>query len=141
MSRLRVIEYVRGGNGVWALPRPVVDATAARFADVEFRSPADRAEAERELPEADVVLGRAVRRENFPSCRRLRWVHLTAAGVGSMLFPELIESAVTVTNSRGLHAVSMAEHAFGLMLSLVRKIHLARDAQQEAHWTQTEQWA
>ncbi len=141
MSRLRVIEFIRGGDGVWALPRPIVDATAARFPEVEFRSPADRAGADRELPEADVVLGWAVQRENFPICQKLRWVHLTAAGVGTVLFPELVASDVIVTNARGLHAVSMAEHAFGLMLALVRKLHLARDAQREARWIQVEQWA
>ena len=64
MSRLRVIESVRGNDGVWTLPRPIVDGTAARFPEVEFRSPHGRAEAERELPEADVVLGWAVRQEN-----------------------------------------------------------------------------
>jgi phosphoglycerate dehydrogenase-like enzyme len=141
MSRLRVIEFVRGGGGVWSLPRPIVDATAARFPEAEFRSPDDRDAAERELPDADVVLGWAVRQENFAVCRKLRWIHLTAAGVGTMLFPELVASDVIVTNARGLHAASMAEHAFGLMLALVRKIHLARDAQREARWTQMEQWA
>lgn len=140
MARLCVVEFVRGGDGVWSLPRPIVDATASRFPEVEFRSPADRAAAERDLTDADVVLGWAVRRENFSRCPRLRWIHLTAAGVGSILFPELVASDVVVTNSRGLHATSIAEHAFGLMLALVRKIHLSRDAQREARWTQDEQW-
>ena len=140
MSRLRVVEFVRSTDGAWSLPRPVVAATAAQFPDVEFSSPPDRAAAERELPEADVVLGWAVRRENFATCERLRWVHLTAAGVGSVLFPELAASDVILTNSRGLHAVSIAEHVLGVMLALVRNLHLARDAQREKRWTQDQMW-
>jgi D-2-hydroxyacid dehydrogenase (NADP+) len=56
------------------------------------------------------------------------------------LFPELVESPVVVTNARGLHAVPMAEHLLGLMLSLVRKLHLARDHQRAGHWGQEALW-
>jgi phosphoglycerate dehydrogenase-like enzyme len=138
---LRVLEYVRYDDGVWNLPRVHVDALAAEFPDVRFDTPSDRAEADRMLPEADVVLGWAVRRANFESAARLRWIQLTAAGVGGVLFPELVESPVIVTNARGLHAVSMAEHALGVMLMFARKLHLARDAQTRRHWSQDEQWS
>jgi len=57
MSRLRVVEFVRGGDGVWSLPGPIVAATAARFPEVEFRSPIDRDAAERKLPGTDMVIG------------------------------------------------------------------------------------
>jgi phosphoglycerate dehydrogenase-like enzyme len=72
---------------------------------------------------------------------RLRWIQVTAAGVTGMLFPELIESAIIVTNGRGLHAVSMAEHTLGVILAFVRKLHLARDAQRERRWKQSELYA
>ena len=141
VAPLRVLEFVRWHDGVWNLPRVHLDALAAEFPSVRFDSPRDRAEADRLLPEADVVLGWAVRRENFASAARLRWIQLTAAGVGSQLFPELVESPVVLTNARGLHAVSMAEHALGVMLAFARKLHLARDAQALRHWAQERQWA
>ena len=56
------------------------------------------------------------------------------------MFPELVDSEVIVTNSRGLHADSMAEHALGLLLAFARKLHLARDAQRDRRWTDIEQW-
>jgi phosphoglycerate dehydrogenase-like enzyme len=34
----------------------------------------------------------------------------------------------------------MAEHALGLLLSFARKLHLARDAQRDRRWAQTEHW-
>jgi phosphoglycerate dehydrogenase-like enzyme len=137
---LSVLEFVRYDDGVWNLPRAHADALAAEFPSVRFDSPVDRAEADRLLPEADIVLGWGVRRANFASAARLRWIQLTAAGVGGVLFPELVESPVIVTNARGLHAVSMAEHALGVMLMFARKLHLARDAQSRHHWSQEEQW-
>jgi len=141
MAPLRVLEFVRYDDGVWNLPRVHVDRLAAEFPGVRFDSPADRAECDRLLPEADIVLGWGVRRANFASASRLKWIQLTAAGVGGTLFPEMVESPIIVTNARGVHAVSMAEHALGVMLMLARKLHLARDAQRRGHWSQEEQWA
>jgi len=140
VTPLRVLEFVRWEKSVWNLPQVHVDALAARFPTVRFDSPRDRAEVDRVLPEADIVLGWAVRRENFARATRLRWIQLTAAGVGPMLFPEMIESPVVLTNAHGLHAVSMAEHALGVMLAFARKLHVARDAQARATWEQDAQF-
>jgi phosphoglycerate dehydrogenase-like enzyme len=140
MAALRVLEFVRYDDGVWNLPHTEMERLATQFPDVRFDSPADRDENDRLLPEVDIVLGWGVRRSNFASAKRLRWVQLTAAGVGGLLFPEMVESPVIVTNARGLHATSMAEHALGVMLALARKLHLARDAQKHSHWSQKEQW-
>jgi phosphoglycerate dehydrogenase-like enzyme len=133
-----VLEFIRDPRGVWSLPPALVDGLRRDFPAVRFLSPRDREAAREQLPEADVVLGWAVTADNFALARRLRWVHLTAAGVGAALFPALIESDVVLTNARGLHAVAMAEHAIGLMLSFARKLHLARDAQRERRWIQRE---
>lgn len=137
MEGLRVLEYIRSSDPVWNLPRPLVDDLRRRFPDVTFVSPATRDEADRMLPEVEVVLGWAVRPENFTRAARLRWIQVTAASVAGLLFPALVESPVLVTNGRGLHAVSMAEHTLGVLLSFARKLHLARDAQREGRWDQT----
>jgi phosphoglycerate dehydrogenase-like enzyme len=135
-----VIEYVRDDEGVWTLPRPLVEALARRFPAVRFESPADRAAAERLLPAAEVVFGGLLDADNFARARRLRWVHAPAAGVASLLFPALVGSEVVLTNARGLHAVSMAEHALGLLLTFARKLHLARDLQRAHRWGQVALW-
>jgi phosphoglycerate dehydrogenase-like enzyme len=133
-----VLEFVRDPARVWNLPRGQLDDLARRFPGVRFVSPADQEGADRALPEADVVLGWAVRPHNFERARRLRWIQVTAASVSALLFPALVESDVVVTNGRGLHAVAMAEHALGVMLTFARKLHLARDAQQRRRWLQRE---
>ncbi len=140
VTRLTVLEFMRGDEAVWNLPPRLVGELARRFPDVRFESPAGRGEAEALLGGVEVVYGPLLRPENFHLARRLRWVHMSAAGVGSVLFPELVESDVVLTNGRGLHAVSMAEHALGLMLSIARKLHLARDLQQRRQWGQLDLW-
>ncbi len=138
MPALTVLEYIRSADGVWSLPDRYLDYLREGFPDVRFLTPANRAEADHAIAEADIVLGWAVTRENFAHARRLHWIQVMAAGLGNLLFPELVESDVVVTNGRGLHAVSMAEHTIGVMLSFVRKLHLSRDAQREGRWTQAE---
>ena len=140
MTALRVLEWVRHKEGIWNLPRSEVQRLAKDFPEVSFDAPATREEADALLPEADVVLGFAARPEVFPTARRLRWIHSTAAGVEGILSPELIESDVVLTCSRGLHAQSIAEHALGVMLAFARQLHHSRDAQRERRWTQHEQW-
>lgn len=140
MDRVRVLEWVRDTSGVWEMPRGLAAELERTVPGVEVVSPESRDEADAQLADVDVILGFAARAANFERAKRLRWIHSTAAGVAGMLFPALVESDVVVTNSRGLHADSMAEHALGLMLAFTRKLHLARDAQREKRWTLDEQW-
>lgn len=138
MSALTVLESVRDPSGIWDLPPERLAETAARFPGVRFVRAASAEHAAEVLPQADVVLGWAVREAAFARAERLRWVHLTAAGVGGQLFPAFVSSDVVLTNARGLHAVSMSEHALGLMLTLERRLHRARDAQRERRWVQAD---
>ena len=140
---LRVLEWVRFPNGIWNLPRELAAKIAADVADVALvtvMSPVTRREADDLLPDADVVLGFAVRAANFARAHQLRWIHSTAASVTGVLFPELVASDVIVTNARGLHADAMAEHALAMMLAFARKLHHARDAQRAHEWTQETMW-
>lgn len=135
---LTVLEWVRDPAGVWNLPEAQVAALAREFPDVRFEDPGSREECEALLPAADVVLGFALRPHNFARGGRVRWVHSTAAGVGPLLFPELVESRVVVTNARGVHARAMAEHVLGLMLAFTRRLHVSRDLQLARRWAQAD---
>ena len=140
MSRVHVLEWVRFPHGVWNLPRELAHGLVQAVPDTEVWCPETREEAEKLLPQADVVLGFAVRPDNLATAGRLRWIHCTAASVTGVLFPALVASPIVVTNARGLHGDAMAEHALGLMLAFTRKLHHARDAQRAHDWTQVAQW-
>ena len=108
---LRVLEWVRFPNGIWNLPRELAANIAADVADVAqvtVMSPATRREADDLLPDADVVLGFAVRAANFARARLLRWIHSTAASVTGVLFPELVTITSLATSSGKSTPVTLA---------------------------------
>ena len=138
---LRVLETIRSRDAVWNVAPAAMAALRERFPDVRFDSPDGREALEAALPDADVVLGPGIRPNNFALARRLRWIHTPSAGVDHLLFPELIESDVVLTNAKGVHDAAMAEHTLGVMLTFARKLHLARDAQHAGRWSQRELWS
>ena len=86
------------------------------------------------LQGAEVYIGMGIPRELFTQSAAVRWVHSGAAGVGSSLFDELVESEVIFTNSAGTHGVPMAEHAIAMMFYLARALDYAEAGRRERHW-------
>lgn len=79
---------------------------------------------DRFIPQTDIFLnvigGKNLTREMWPQAERLKWIHVGAAGVDDVLFPELVESPVVVTNCRGIHASTISEHVFAMILAFAR---------------------
>ncbi|MFY9949903.1 MAG: hypothetical protein WAK27_14495, partial [Candidatus Sulfotelmatobacter sp.] len=59
---------------------------------------------------------RELLRELLATCKKVRWVHSRAAGLDNILFPELVESQIVLTNSRGVYSASLGEFALGAIL-------------------------
>jgi phosphoglycerate dehydrogenase-like enzyme len=79
-------------------------------------------------------------REHWAAADALRWVHTASAGVDRLTFPALLESPVTLTNSRGVFDAPMAEYVLGLVLAMAKDIpgSLAAQARREWHHRETE---
>jgi phosphoglycerate dehydrogenase-like enzyme len=72
--------------------------------------------------------------EAWPRAKRLRWIHSPSDGVEWLLFPELTDSGVELTNARGVFDDSIAEWVIGAMLAFVTRILDQRDAQTRRDW-------
>ncbi|WP_424189225.1 D-2-hydroxyacid dehydrogenase [Actinokineospora sp. G85] len=68
----------------------------------------------------------------------LRWVHAAGAGVDHLLFPELRESGVVLTHSRGVFDEPMAEYVLGLVLAFAKRLPAIIRGQQRKHWQKRE---
>lgn len=93
-----------------------------------------------ELPDTDILVGFSIRRDQFSSAQKLKWIHSTAAGVSQLMYPELRSSGLVVTNARGIHSPPMAEHILGMILSMSRRFPDASRFQRAAHWAQQDIW-
>ena len=85
------------------------------------------------LAQAEVVLTQNLAVISLKNAPKLRWIHLTSAGVNN-LTEELRGSEVVITNSSGVHPVPISEHVLGLMLMLSRNLHGAYRSQLEKKW-------
>lgn len=101
---------------------------------VELTIPGNAAELEEVLPEVDVIFG-SVSPEMLKSARRLRWLQATEAGMERLLFRELIDSPVVVTNMARVFAPAISETAIGMLLALARGFNRYFFPQfQQKHW-------
>ncbi|MDQ1424284.1 MAG: hypothetical protein QOD72_1782 [Acidimicrobiaceae bacterium] len=75
-------------------------------------------------PRCEVVLG-VMPPKLFEAAATLRWVHATASGVDGFLYPEFRDSDVVLTGEKGLVGGHLADHGFGLLLALTRRIAAA----------------
>jgi len=90
------------------------------------------------LAEADVVLNcigeASLISQLWPSLKRLRWMHSRFAGVDHLLFPELVESSVLLTNARGLFSSSLAEYCMLGCLFFAKNVRRLNSQQRNQHW-------
>ncbi|MBC7790672.1 MAG: D-2-hydroxyacid dehydrogenase [Anaerolineae bacterium] len=107
--------------------------SAATVSDGDGGQPASEA-ALSAIADAEAYFGFGVSRDLFLAATKLKWIHSAAAGVGSLLFDEMLRSEVIVTNSAGIHAVPIAEYVVGGILYLLRSFDVAIDQQRNRVW-------
>jgi D-2-hydroxyacid dehydrogenase (NADP+) len=89
------------------------------------------------IPEADVLMG-SLRTDEWPKAGKLRWIQSPSAGVEHYLTDAFIESPVLLTNAKGCYAPAIAEHVFGLLFALTRRIAEQAVFGQQGRWQPTE---
>jgi len=74
--------------------------------------------------DVDVILGH-VPLQLMEKSPRLKWVHSASSGVDIYSYPEFRESEIVLTGEKGLVGGHLADHGFGLLLTLTRNLHKA----------------
>jgi phosphoglycerate dehydrogenase-like enzyme len=79
------------------------------------------------LNDATIVYG-SLGANEVKGAKNLRLIQCVSAGVEHLLTPPLVESDIVVTNGKGCYAPEIAEHVFGLLFAMTRRIgYCARD--------------
>ena len=77
-------------------------------------------------------------RDAWPQARQLEWIHVAAAGVDTLMFDELAESDVIVTNAKGVFDRPIAEFVLASILAVAKDLHRSHDLQAIRVWEHRE---
>jgi len=95
---------------------------------------------ENHLGDAEVIISWSLRPEQFKVADKLRWIHSPAAAVHQLMFPELVQSDVILTNAREVHGPVVAESVMALVFALAKCLPQAIRLQQKHLWGQEVMW-
>ncbi len=119
-------------NTQW--PKEHLEPVLKDYPQVEFVLAHDQESMVREVVDADAVFG-YVTEEMCQAARQLRWVQSQSAGVEWIWeTPTLQQNDTVLTNMRGSHAATIAEHTFAMLLYMSRRLGYLAEEQRQKSW-------
>lgn len=110
----------------------------ARIAEHAHLRYATGDELPQQIPGADALFVWAFRSDAipaaWPAADELAWIHSASAGVDRLIFDELRDSPIALTNSRGVFDQPMAEYVLGLVLTFAKDMHTTLRHQDRTTW-------
>lgn len=106
--------------------------------EIEIAFAKDGRDLEKELPGSDIILlwdfkNRDLQRY-WHNAKDLKWIQWCGAGVDGILFDELRNSDVLLTNARGIFDRQMAETVLGYMLMVTKDFRTTLENQKSKIW-------
>lgn len=139
-ARTKLIVCVKHPFSEWTAKPTLAEAIRDRWPQMRVVYLANYDTLDKELPDAHIFVGASLRPEQFAHAKQLKWIHSTAAGVSQLMYPELRNSGVIVTNPSGIFSPPMAEHTMGMILALARNFPDTVRFQDAAKWAQQDLW-
>jgi len=125
---------------LWNAPEWVSERLRKDFPQLEVAHLSSYDGVEDHLQDAEIVIAWSLRPDQFKAARKLRWIHSPAAAVHQLIFPELVNSDVILTNSSQVHGPVVAEHVIALLFALAKRLPDAVHLQQKHTWGQESMW-
>lgn len=118
----------------WDADEPLVDAVREALPDALVVCTESEDDLRREIVDAQMTIGPGYDDDILRSAATLVWHHVPWAGVERIATQAMIDQGVTLTNSRGISAPNMAEHAIAFMLAFARAFPEFWREQQRRSW-------
>jgi D-2-hydroxyacid dehydrogenase (NADP+) len=115
-------------------PTPEIEALVDRLTpqvDIHFLQKDERLDDF--LDEVEVLYG-TLKQEDFHKAKSLRWLQTNSTGVEHVMYPELRQSDIILTNIGRAITSIVADHALALFLALARNLHHQRDMMKQRKW-------
>jgi phosphoglycerate dehydrogenase-like enzyme len=125
---------------IWIAPDWFSERLRTEFPQFEVVRLQQLEELDCEIVDAEIAMTVMLRPEQFRLAKKLRWIHSSAAAIHQLLFPELVNSNVLLTNGRDVHGPAVAEQAMGMIFALAKRIPQDVRFQQRRVWGQMTIW-
>lgn len=137
---IKLLIFVHHPFDLWNAPAWFAERLRVEFPQLEVVQLADYKRVDAEITDAEIAVTWSVRPEQIKAAKRLRWIHSPAAAVHQLIFPEIVDSDIVLTNARDVHGPVVAEHVIALIFALAKKIPEAVRLQQKHDWGQQKIW-
>ncbi len=136
----KLLIFVHHPFDQWNAPAWFAERLQQAFPQVKVVNLPDYKHVDEEIIDSDIAIAWSIRPEQIKSAKQLRWIHSPAAAVHQLMFPELINSNIILTNAREVHGPVVAEHVIALIFALAKKIPGSVILQQKHIWGQQILW-
>ena len=133
---IKVLVAAYSRLSLWTAPARFAERLRAEFPQLKIAQIDSGERLAQELANTTVLFGGSFGPEDLREARKLRWIHSPAAAVHDLLFPELVNSDVILTNAREVHGVVVAEQVMAMMFALARRIPESVRFQVKRTWGQ-----
>ena len=138
---MKLLIFVQHDFDLWNVPLWFSEKLRKEFPGLDVIQLDGGGRLDEELPDAEIMFTISLRPEQLARAKNLRWIHAPTAAVHQLIFPELVNSNVVLTNSTDVHGTVVAEHVLALVFALSRKIPQSVRLQQKSTWGQQTIWS
>lgn len=112
---MKILVYIAWANvKAWQIPEEKVAFLRGQFPEITFLHARTEEDALQAIAETDVAFSSRLTPAMMQRAANLKWVHSSAAAVEGLLpLAELAKRNITLTNSRGVQAIPIAEQVIG----------------------------
>jgi len=136
----KLLIFVHHPFDLWNGPSWFAEGLQAEFPQLNVVHLPDYKRVDAEISDAEITITWSIRPEQIKAAKKLRWIHSPAAAVHQLIFPELVNSDIVLTNAREVHGPVVAEHVIAQIFALAKKIPDAVRLQQNHEWGQQRMW-
>jgi phosphoglycerate dehydrogenase-like enzyme len=136
----KLLIFVHHPFDLWNAPSWFAERLQAEFPQLNVVHLPDYKRVDAEISDVEIGIAWSIRPEQIKAAKLLRWVHSPAAAVHQLIFPELVESDIVLTNAREVHGPVVAEHVIAQIFALAKKIPDSVRLQEKHEWGQQRIW-
>src|SRR2546422_9655345 len=119
---MKLLIVVQHDFDLWKVPGWFIEKIRGAFPHLDVVHQDDYEGIEKHLRDVEIVFTISLRPQQLAVAHKLRWIHAPTAAVHQLLFPELVNSDIILTNSTEVHGPVVAENVMALILAVAKKI-------------------